>query len=89
MITTEMARGVLVLDENLLSLRAELHKRNFRIMLPEPGESDDRIIMRLCRVVFSSPVTQSPSQTNVWLRYCTALSHQRSCCVHDAFLRVW
>ena len=38
-----MARGTVVLDENLLNLRDGLQKRNIRVLVPTSGMSDETI----------------------------------------------
>lgn len=38
-----MARGILVLDENLEHLQSEFSRRNIRVLAPEKGMSDEKI----------------------------------------------
>jgi hypothetical protein len=42
-----MARGVLVLDENLQQLQSELEGKNVHVIAVEPGTPDDKIIQTL------------------------------------------
>lgn len=41
--TLSMARGLVVLDENLEHLEAEFRKRNIRVLAPKKGMSDEEI----------------------------------------------
>lgn len=40
---TEMSRGVLVVDENLIGLEDELRKRNIKVIVPKRNMSDEDI----------------------------------------------
>lgn len=42
-----MARGTLVVDENVQELAPPLKESNIHVILPRPGEPDDHIIERL------------------------------------------
>ena len=54
-----MARGTLVIDENVLELAQPLEQRNIHIITPEPGEKDEQILRRLLpnRII----VTKNPN----------------------------
>lgn len=45
--THAMARGTVVVDENLINLVPELSSRNIRVLTPTPGMSDSKIVSTL------------------------------------------
>lgn len=47
MIRTSMARGFLVVDENVSELTSPLRDKNFHVIEPSPGLDDEAIMQRL------------------------------------------